>query len=182
MSTDPANLGHPVHALAASERVEYLLAVASLVAVDGATSPAALEDLRVLCREAGLTGSDVDRVLASASTPDLKRVDTELAQIAKRPELATSLLADAIAVAFSSDQLAAAKVTTLARMSERLGLGVAQAELIARHVESVRMGGAHAAHPHLAKELGAALVGAHEKTRSGVHWLSRLLRGENEPD
>jgi hypothetical protein len=99
MSSDPANLGHPVHDLAESERVEYLLAVASLVGVDGATNHAALGDLRALCREAGLTGTDADRVLASASTPDLKRVDTELAQLSKRPELATSLLADAIAIA-----------------------------------------------------------------------------------
>lgn len=180
MITDPAELGHPVHDLPESERVEYLLAVASLVAVDGATAHAPLADLRALCRESGLTTSDADRVLASAATPDLPRVDVELAHVSRRPELATSLLADAIAIAFSSDQLAEAKGPALARMSERLGLGVAQAELIARYVETVRMGGDHAAHPHLAKELGAALVGAHAKTHSGMHWLSRLLHGEHE--
>ncbi len=180
MKSDPADLGHPVHDLSEAERVEYLLAVASLVSVDGALSHTALADLRILCGEAGLTTSDADHLLASAAAPDLKRVDVELAQIAKRPELATSLLADAIALAFSSDQLAAAKGPALARMSERLGLGVAQAELIARYVESVSMGGEHAAHPHLAKDLGTALVGAHEKTRSGVHWLSRILRAKRE--
>jgi hypothetical protein len=175
MSADPAELGHPIHDLPEAERVEYLLAVASLVVVDGAASPAAIERLRVLGREAGLTASDAAAVLASASIPDLKRVDAELARVSKRPELATSLLADAIAIAFSSDQLAAAKGATLARMGERLGLNVAQAELIARYVESVRMGGEHAAHPHLAKELGEALVGAHAKTGSGVLWLSRIM-------
>lgn len=178
MTKDEIDLEHPAHDLSEGERVEYLLAVGSLLAADRGAHPAEIESLRAICRALGVTEADEARIVASAASPDPARVDAELARVRHRPDLATSLIADAIAIAFSHDRLERAEADVLARMAERLGMQVGQVELVARYVESVRLGGAHAEHPHLASDLGEALVHAHPKTRSGVAWLRRILGRE----
>jgi tellurite resistance protein len=175
MSKDEIDLEHPAHDLSEEERVEYLLAVGSLVAAERSVHPAEIESLRAICHALGVTRQDEAKIVASAIAPDAARVDAELGRLRHRPDLATSLLADAIAIAFSNEQLERAEADVLGRMAERLGMHVGQVELIARYVESVRLGGEHASHPHLASELGDALVHAHPKTRSGVQWLRRIL-------
>lgn len=176
MIVDPADLEHPVHDLGEKERVEYLLAVASLVAADEGVHPRELDMLRTICKELSVSAVDEAKVVASAVAPDAARVDAELARVRASPDLAMSLLADAIAIAFANEHLDAREGAVLARMADRLGFGVGQVELLARYVESVRLGATHAASPHLAHELGEAWMAAHPKTRSGVHWLRRLLR------
>jgi tellurite resistance protein len=176
MILDPADLEHPVHDLSAPERVEYLMAVASLIAADDDVHPQEIEALRAICRELGISAVDQAKIVASAVTPDAARVDAELARVRGRADLSVSLLADAIAIAFANDELDAREAAVLARMADRLGIDVGRVELIARYVESVRLGPEHAASPHLAHELGEAWLHAHPKTHTGIRWLRGLLR------
>lgn len=149
---------HPAQFLTEDERMDYLVAVASLVTIDGHADDAELERLGGLCDALAMEGAERRGVLAAARKPDAKVVDRALKGLAGRPAMSLSLLTDAIAVAFADGKLTAEEGEELARMADKLRVSHDDAMLVAKYVESLVLHHGEVALDHLAKELREALV------------------------
>lgn len=149
---------HPASFLPEDERMDYLVAVASLVTIDGHADDAEIDRLGTLCDALSLEASDRRQVLASARKPEPKTVDRALTSLAGRPAMSLSLLTDAIAIAFADEKLTDEESTELARMAEKLRVSHDDANLVAKYVESLVMHHGEAHLDHMAKELRDTLL------------------------
>ncbi len=148
---------HPARFLTEDERMDYLLAVASISCADAEIDESELARLRELCDVLELDERARKRVMAAAEKPDGKTVERALAALAGRPAMSLSLLTDAIVVAFADDKLTDSEASELKRMARRLGIATEDAMLVAKYVESLVMHHGEVALDHLAKELREAL-------------------------
>lgn len=148
---------HPARFLSEDERMDYLLAVASVSCADAEIDESELERLRELCDVLELDERARKRVMAAAEKPDAKTVERALTTLAGSPAMSLSLLTDAIVVAFADDKLTDSEATELKRMAQRLGVSHDDAMLVAKYVESLVLHHGDFALDHLAKELRDAL-------------------------
>jgi uncharacterized tellurite resistance protein B-like protein len=149
---------HPASFLPEDERMDYLVAVASLVTIDGHADDAEIERLGTLCDALSVESAERRTVLASARKPDAKIVERSLKALAGRPAMSLSLLTDAIAIAFADEKLTDEESAEIARMAEKLRVSQADANLVAKYVESLVMHHGEAHLDHMAKELREALL------------------------
>jgi len=135
---DPA-LDHAARGRSESERVDYLIAVASVVLADSHIDDAELAVLRRLCRALEVSSSSEEIVVEAAKSPARAKVESILGEIRRDVALRVSLLADAILVAFADGKLDRAETTLIADFAQRLSVSTGHAVMIARYVESVLM-------------------------------------------
>jgi uncharacterized tellurite resistance protein B-like protein len=135
MSDPPREPVHPARTLPEPERVDYLIAVASLVIADSHVDEAELAIMRRLCRALDVTPASEERVIEAAKSPDRAKVESVLHDVSRDVPLRVSLLADAIVVAFADGRLARAETAEIAALARKLSVSPAQAVLIARSVE-----------------------------------------------
>jgi uncharacterized tellurite resistance protein B-like protein len=179
----PSDLDHRARSLPEAERIEYLTAVASLVVADAHVDDAELAVLGRLCRALDVSAEAQERVIAAARSPDRAAVERALAEVAKDADLRTSLLADAIVVAFADGKLMPGETQHIDDFARRLGLTQAQAVLISRHVEAIvraeRAASGDATSPmtRLSSELAQGLTAEGDARRrdGSVRWLWRAL-------
>ena len=142
---------HPACDLPEQERIDYLLAVASIVWPARVADPAELSKLGELCATLGVTGERARGVLAAASAPDRERGGGLLARF-RKDALRVALLTDVIALTFALARVATGEATAIAWLARELDLTTAQIVLIGRYVEGVVQG-------HSGETLTAKLAG-----------------------
>ncbi len=141
-----------------SERVDYLIVVASLVTADHEVKDAELAMLEELCRDLAVPAPGKDAVLAIARTPDPAAVEASVARLKPQVALRQSLLTDAIVIVFADGKVAPGESQVIAHLAEQLEVPPAQVALIGRYVEGVILGKDHQA---LSKELGEGVARLH---------------------
>ena len=150
----------------ASERVDYLIVVASVVASDHDVSEAEIAALGEMCREAKLADADRDRVLAIARAHDRAVIDASLARIKGDVAVRVMLLQDAITIVFADGRLAPGESEIIEQLGEALDVAPAQIALIARNVEATILG--HKDEQSLSRELGAGVAASERAHHPGV--------------
>jgi uncharacterized tellurite resistance protein B-like protein len=145
----------------ASERLDYLIVVASLVAADHEVSDAELAPLEEMCQELEVAGAERDAVLAIAREPDPAVVDASLARIRQDIALRVRLLTDAITIVLADGKIGPHESEMIARLGAALETAPAQINLIARYVDASVLG--HTDQPSLARALaeGVAVAERH---------------------
>jgi uncharacterized tellurite resistance protein B-like protein len=164
---------HAASELTMDKRVDYLVAVASIVYADGRATTDELAVLGMLCSVLDLTPRGVEVVVAAARRPDPARV-AEIVAGLEGDRLKHALLTDAILVAFADGRVAYEETREIAEFADALGIGIAQAALIGRYVEEIIV----AADGHdLSKALAEGLAETHAQLQParGVKWLYRKL-------
>jgi tellurite resistance protein len=169
---------HAAGELTMDKRVDYLVAVASIVYADGRATTDELAVLGMLCSVLDLTPRGVDVVVAAARNPDPARV-AEIVAGLEGDRLKHALLTDAILVAFADGRVAYEETREIAEFARAVGIGTAQATLIGRYVEEIIV----AADGHdLSRALAEGLAEANAQLHPprGVRWLYRKLVSARE--
>jgi uncharacterized tellurite resistance protein B-like protein len=137
MNTARPKADHAALALPASERIDYLMAVASLVLADGVIDEREIARLRGLCSALGVSAAGEKAVVAAVSDAHRGNVEKLLANIKKDSGLCIALLTDALSIVFADGKLEGAETEHVAAFARALSVPTAQAVLIARHVEGI---------------------------------------------
>jgi len=144
---------HPAFEEPIEDRIDYLIAVASVAFADGATDRSELLKISELCAELGVTGDGAQRVTTAASVPDRAQVEGILARF-RQSKLRVTLLIDAMVVVYADDRVDKGEAAEIARFAKALGFSTADAVLVGRYVEeSVRGQGGEALSRDLAGKL-----------------------------
>ena len=164
---------HAASELTMDKRVDYLVAVASIVYADGRATTDELAVLGMLCSVLDLTPRGIDVVVAAAQKPDPARV-AEIVAGLEGDRLKHALLVDAILVAFADGRVAREETREIAEFADAVGIGHAEAALIGRYVEEVIV---EAEGHELSKALALGLAESHAQLQPprGVKWLYRKL-------
>jgi tellurite resistance protein len=164
---------HAASELHMDKRVDYLVAVASIVYADGNVSPDELAVMTMLCSVLDLTPRGVDVVLAAAVRPDPARV-AEIVAGLEGDRLKHALLTDAILVSFADGRVAREESREIAEFASALGISAAEATVIGKYVEGVIVEAeGHSLSRALAE--GLAEASAEPQPARGVKWLYRKL-------
>jgi uncharacterized tellurite resistance protein B-like protein len=135
--TVPSKTNHAALALTESERIDYLMAVASLVLADGVIDEREMHRLHDVCDALAVSAEGKQKVVAAASSPDRAGVDRILADLKQDNGLCVSLLTDALTIVFADGAVERGETQHVAAFARALSVPTAQAVLIARHVERV---------------------------------------------
>jgi len=169
---------HAADELSMEKRVDYLVAVGSIVYADGAASADELAVLTMLCSVLDLTPRGIEVVLTAARRPDAARV-AEIVAGLEGAKLKQALLTDAILVAFADGRVAREESREIAEFASALGISAAEASQIGKYVEEVIVEAEdHALSRALAE--GLAETGAVPQPARGVKWLYRKLIAARE--
>ena len=84
---------HPALMVSEKDRIDYLLAVASIAWADRSADEAETTKLRQLCETLQVAGEAAERVVAAATEPDARRV-TKILRRFRNDSLRFALLAD----------------------------------------------------------------------------------------
>jgi uncharacterized tellurite resistance protein B-like protein len=168
----PEKPKHAALGLSDPERVDYLTVVAAVAYADKELDETELGRLRELCGALELSAAGVEKVVASAQSPDIAQVRTILARLKKDEQLRLAVLADCIVIAFADEQVADAESKEIAEFAHLLGISTAQAALLGRYVEDVVL--ERKGTGTLGRNLGKGLANAPEA--SGLKWMFAKLR------
>jgi uncharacterized tellurite resistance protein B-like protein len=156
MATLVSGKRHPALDFDVAERVDYLLVVAHLAAVDDEVADTELDRLRTLCADLHLGDGDAERVLAAAKTPaEPDEVDRILDRLAGSG-LKFALLVDALHLARADDHIDAEEDAAIRALCAKLGINQIQEKWVRHYVERYRAGRSD---PD-AKKTTAKIVGA----------------------
>jgi tellurite resistance protein len=169
---------HAAAELMMDKRVDYLVAVASIVYADGTASPDELAVLTMLCTVLDLTPRGVEVVVDAARRPDAARV-AEIVAGLEGDRIKHALLTDAILVAFADGRVAREESREIAEFASALGVSAAHASLIGKYVEEVIV---EAQGHELSRALSEGLAESHAEPQParGVKWLYRKLIAARE--
>ena len=167
---------HPALEASIEDRIDYLVAVASIAFADGTTDRSELLKISELCAELGVTGDGAQRVASAASVPYREQIEHILGRF-RQSGLRVTLLIDAMVVAYADDKVDTGEVAEIARFAKALDLDTAQAVLIGRYVEETIAG--HGAET-LSRELASKLaeLAAKVPSQGAVRGLFNRLRGQ----
>ena len=126
---------HPALAVSEKDRIDYLLAVASIAWADRSADEAETTKLRQLCETLQVTGEAAERVVAAATEPDSRRV-TKILRRFRNDSLRFALLADVTLIAFSDGRVDSGEAEQIANYARELSLATAHATMIGRYVEN----------------------------------------------
>lgn len=128
------DLQHPAFDAPIEDRIDYLIAVASIAFADGTTDRSELVKVSELCAELGVTGDGAQRVTSAASVPNREQVEQILGRF-RKSKLKVTLMIDVMVVAYADDRVDAGEAAEIARFAQALEFTTAQAVLIGRYVE-----------------------------------------------
>ena len=163
---------HPACDIPEQDRIDYLMAVASIAWADGVTDRVELMKLSEMCAALGVTGEGAGRVAAAASVPDRAMVERILRRFRKDP-LRVALLSDVVLITFADGRVATGEAEHVGQVARELDLDIAQAILIGRYVEAAIQGRADDA---LSRELAQKLASLPVPHHSVVRDLFDRLR------
>lgn len=126
---------HPAQSVSEKNRIDYLLAVASIAWADRSADETEIGKLRQLCATLRVTGEAADRVVAAATEPDARRV-TKILRRFRNDSLRFSLLADVTLIAFSDGRVDSGEAEQISAYAKELSLATAHATMIGRYVEN----------------------------------------------
>jgi uncharacterized tellurite resistance protein B-like protein len=168
----PGDDGDHWRSLSDSERIDYLIVVASVVAADHDVDAAELAPIEELCRALELPETARDAVLGVARRPQPAMVDASLSRLKRNVALRVELLTDVIAIVFADGKVAPGESEVVARLGRALEIPPAQIGLIGRYVESVILGRT-GDEPSLSRDLGDGVAGA-QRTTHGPGVIRRI--------
>ncbi|MEM9488181.1 MAG: hypothetical protein AAGC55_03495 [Myxococcota bacterium] len=140
MATVAPNARHPALGIDESERVDYLIAVASMAATDHVISAKELACLEAMCDGLKIATDGKARVLEAAHAPDQVALDSILDSL-RTSDLRYALLVDAIAVAEADRDVGQHESDELFALAQKLDIPPAQAVLVRRYVDTWRQHG-----------------------------------------
>jgi uncharacterized tellurite resistance protein B-like protein len=167
---------HPALEASVEDRIDYLIAVASMAFADGTTDKSELIKVSELCAELGVSGDGAQRVSAAASVPNRDQVERILGRF-RQSHLRVTLLIDALVIAYADEHVDKGEVAEIARFAHALDLDTAQAVLIGRYVEeTIRGQGSDTLSHELADQLSH--LTAKVPPQGVVRSLFNRLRGQ----
>jgi len=143
---------HPACEAPIEDRIDYLIAVASIAFADGATDREELVKITEMCAELAVTGDGAQRVASAASVPDRAQVEGILGRF-RQSKLRATLLIDAMVVAYADGRVDIGEAAEVARFAGALGFTTAETVVVGRYVEESLRGQAGALSQDLASKL-----------------------------
>jgi uncharacterized tellurite resistance protein B-like protein len=128
---------HPGLDLSETERIDYLIVVASMAQADGRISDTELLRLGQLCQHLGLSESGTERVLSAAGAPDRSAIGAILERL-RDSALRFAVVVDAVDVAWADGRIDPAEAREVEALADRLGVTRSQVAMIQRYVAGRR--------------------------------------------
>lgn len=145
---------HPATDLSPSERVDYLVVVASMAAADGEVAAAEFEKLREFCRALELGPAEIGQVMAALEGPDTVRI-REVTGRLRSSQLRFTLMTDLLFMAYADDKFVEAERREIKALGDALNLTDAQLAALESYVLAVlKAGKAEGVGPGDLKKLG----------------------------
>ena len=153
---------HPVLELPKAERVDYLVVMASLAAVDGEVSSPEIENLRRACKNLDLSGPETGQVLGAAEEPNATEVRKILGRMSNGQSRFT-LVTDMLFLAHADGNYCDRERAEIGQVAGQLDVNDEQVAALERYVAAVlkadRAKGASGADlKNLGGEVAAALA------------------------
>jgi len=127
---------HPAISLPISDRVDYLIVVASMAAADGELAAAELTKLREFCMSLELGPAERGVVMAAAEQPDAVHI-REVAGRLKSSELRFTLMTDLLFMAYADEKYVEAERREIHALADALGIPDAQRVALEKYVVAV---------------------------------------------
>jgi len=127
---------HPAMQLPLSERVDYLVVVASMAAADGNASAAEFERWREFCKALDLGPAEIAQVMGALEDPDAVRI-REVAGRLTSSQLRFTLMTDLLFMAHADDEYCEAERCELRELSDALNVNEAQLAALEKYVLAV---------------------------------------------
>ncbi|MCG8419141.1 MAG: TerB family tellurite resistance protein [Proteobacteria bacterium] len=134
------NSHHPALDISEAERIDYLIAVASMAAADHHTTEDELERLRDMCTSLELSDRGTEQVMAAARSPDGGALE-EIVDRLSASQMRYALLVDAVAIACADRDLDCSESGELMSLADKLDIPRGQAALVFRYVDNWRVRG-----------------------------------------
>jgi uncharacterized tellurite resistance protein B-like protein len=127
---------HPATQLPLSERVDYLVVVASMAAADGEVSAAEFEKWREFCKALELGPEETGQVMSALDYPDKVRIQDVAARL-RSSELRFTLMTDLLFMAHADDEYCEAEQCEIRELSDALNVNDAQLAALEKYVLAV---------------------------------------------
>lgn len=127
---------HPATELPQSERVDYLIVIASMAAADGEVAGAEFEKLRAFCRALDLGALEAGQVMAALEGPDEVRIREVTARL-KSSQLRFTLMTDLLFMAYADGKFVDSERREIRGLGDALGINDAQLEALEKYVQAV---------------------------------------------
>lgn len=165
-------IAHPASSLPEQDRTDYLATVAAMALVDGRADPVEVARLRRLGAVLRLGRAEIDRIVRTVTEGRAETLasDEVLARLSARPQTRSSLMMDAIVIAFCDGQLVRTESQALGLLARRLGLQDEEVREMAMLVENVLFRHRPMDDHALAQQFGEALATG--------EWLREVSSGE----
>jgi tellurite resistance protein len=166
---------HPATSLPEADRVAYLRAVASVSLADGRAANAELAKLKRLAKTLELQPAVFDKLLAELRAQQSSGIDEGLRLAGADEVIRSSLMTDAIVIAFVDGKLDRGESRMLHDLARQLSFTDDEVLQIASFVERVLFKREEADAQSLAKEFGSVLSGGGKAGWFG--WIGSVFRG-----
>lgn len=127
---------HPAMQLPLSERVDYLVVVASMAAVDGEVSATEFEKWREFCKALELGPAETGQVMSALEYPDKVRIQEVTARL-RSSELRFTLMTDLLFMAHADDKYCEAEQREIRELADALNVNEAQLAALEKYVLAV---------------------------------------------
>jgi uncharacterized tellurite resistance protein B-like protein len=131
---------HPATELPLSERVDYLVVVASMAAADGEIAAAEYEKLREFCKALELGAAEIGQVMAAVEEPDTVRI-REVTGRLRSSQLRFTLMTDLIFMALADEKFVEAERREIRALADALNLTEPQLAALEKYVQAVLKAG-----------------------------------------
>jgi len=131
---------HPATKLPLSERVDYLVVVASMAAADGEIAAAEYEKLREFCKALELGPAEIGQVMAAVEEPDTVRI-REVTGRLRSSQLRFTLMTDLIFMALADEKFVEAERREIRALADALNLTEPQLAALEKYVQAVLKAG-----------------------------------------
>lgn len=146
---------HPLKNYPEEEKVDYLAVVGSMASVDGEVTDDEIAQLREFCKDAGLSGGAIGRVVASTEAPDNVRVEEVISRLSES-DLKFTLLTDLLFLAHADEEVDAEEEDRIDEIAAELNIEQERLEAIRKYVSAV----VEARNSDAEKNLGEAAANA----------------------
>jgi uncharacterized tellurite resistance protein B-like protein len=131
---------HPATKLPLSERIDYLVVVASMAAADGEIAGAEYEKLREFCKALELGPAEIGQVMAAVEEPDTVRI-REVTGRLRSSQLRFTLMTDLLFMALADEKFVEAERREIRALADALNLTDPQLAALEKYVQAVLKAG-----------------------------------------